>query len=351
MATNVAKINFLGDIGLFRKYEKLKINPFQLINLPKADLTIGNFEFMISENSKKEFFDVQDNYSCSWGYLKNLEINNFQGFGLANNHAMDYGIKGAKNTINLLQGKQIRTFGFSSNRDYNLGFFTINDIRIGIIAVVKNGRWSKSNFGYGPDEYNEKKITEIINQNASKFDHIIVYPHWGTELIDIPNKQDVMNARKFIDAGATAVVGHHPHVSQGIETYKDGVIAYSLGSFIYCHEEELGYSSKNEEREISICLTLELNETKITDYLPTYYRYNNKIFLPQKVDDTSLNSYIEFINSNIHNQAEYQKRMLNILLKREIFCFFQRLKTNPIKTIIYYLKFIKFRHLKKFFTK
>ncbi|NJK87716.1 MAG: hypothetical protein HC906_18815 [Bacteroidales bacterium] len=100
------KINFLGDIGLFRRYEKLNIDPFSGIQLPQADYSIGNFEFIVSKNRNKNFYDVQEKYSCSFSYAEKLNLNVFSGFSLANNHCLDYGLNGALDTIDLLQRKK-----------------------------------------------------------------------------------------------------------------------------------------------------------------------------------------------------------------------------------------------------
>jgi poly-gamma-glutamate capsule biosynthesis protein CapA/YwtB (metallophosphatase superfamily) len=334
------KINFLGDIGLFKKFEELKIDPFLEVQLPDSDLTIGNFEFIVPRNGKKFFYDVQDKYNCSHEYLETLSINKFQGLGLANNHSLDYGPEGALDTMNYLTKAGIVVFGFSSDNNYTLGRFEVKGIRVGVIACVKKGRWSKEIHGYGPDTYSVGKICSLIKDNLNNFDHIIVYPHWGTELIEIPDLEDTENAKAFIDSGASAVIGHHPHVSQGIEVYGKGIIAYSLGSFIYISEEEVGYSAKNTSRDISICLHVEFSKEKILGYQAFYYRYNHEKKIPEPVNDVKSFNYALYLDSSIYNRKLYNNQILSVLLKRELRSFFERFRDKPLKTLFNYGKYL-----------
>ena len=341
------KINFVGDIGIFRKYEELNIDPFDLIQLPGADLNIGNFEFIISQSGKPFFYDVQEQYSCNYSYLNKININKFDGLGLANNHSLDYGLNGAKETIAGLKNQKIEVFGFSENNDYSIGEFTHGDIKLAIIACVKKGRWSKQNFGYGPDAYDVDEIVDKIKLLKLKFDAVIVFPHWGTELIEIPDFQDTIHAKKFIDAGADAVIGHHPHIPQGTEEYGNGLIAYSLGSFIYIHEEELGFSSRNGNRYYSICLNIEIGKEGILNYKPYLYKYNALKKIPEVCNESETQEYFDFLNKNIYNRKIYKRQIFRVLVRREIKSFWERFKKNPARTLIQYIKFINPRHIKK----
>jgi poly-gamma-glutamate synthesis protein (capsule biosynthesis protein) len=97
----------------------------------------------------------------------------------------------------------------------------VNDICIGVIG------WHE--FSYKNDEFVLSKIQEM----RSSVDYLVIYPHWGTEYATSPNKKQIQLAHSWIDAGADAIVGHHPHVVQTVEIYKDKYIFYSLGNFIF----------------------------------------------------------------------------------------------------------------------
>ena len=75
-------------------------------------------------------------------------------------------------------------------------------------------------------------VCRIIKDLCCKVDHVIVSPHWGEERFRIPSPEQIKQARAFVDAGASMVLGHHPHVLQGMELYNGVPIAYSLGNFI-----------------------------------------------------------------------------------------------------------------------
>jgi len=328
------EINFLGDIALFKKYELLNIDPLDKILLPKSDYNIANFEFIIPNNRNKYFYDVNPNYKISFEYLKQLNINKIQAYSLANNHSMDYGIEGLDDVKNILSDKNIKTFGFGNKR-INPLLFEINGISFCIIGCVKNGRWSKiKNNNIGPDSYDKKIINEYIVKYKENVDHIIIYPHWGTELVEIPQEDDIKNAKEFIDKGASAVIGHHPHTIQGIEKYKDGIIAYSLGSFIYIPEEELGYTKEPHERNYSICLNLKFSKNNIINSKPCFYKYDKNSKLPIKDNSKKIIEYFDYLNKNINNSNLYNKKVKSVLLKREIYAFFTRFKSNPLKTSI-----------------
>lgn len=341
------KINFLGDIGIFNKFEELQIDPFEQIQLPSADFNIGNFEFIIPKEKHKFFYDVQEQYSCSYDYFQKLNLNKFHGFGLANNHCLDYGLKGALDTIEYIKKSGIQVFGFSQNSNYSIGNFEAQGIKIGIIACAKNSRCSKEKFDYGPDSYDVEKIRHTIINNRNNFNHIIIFPHWGTELIDVPNLEDTKNARIFIDAGASAVIGHHPHVSQGIEQYKNGLIAYSLGSFIYIHEEELGYSKRDKNRKFSICLQVEFSKNSIIGYQSYYYEYNPDTKIPEITHANSHESFAQYLDNNIFNQKLFNQEFRKILIRREIRSFWERLKSHPLLTLFNYTKYLGSRIIKK----
>ncbi len=345
------KINFLGDIGLFRLYQEKGIDPFREVVLPEAQLNIGNFEFPVSRYRDPFFYDVQERYSCDPDYPVQLQLNKFHGFGLANNHILDYGKKGAEDTIDLLRRKGLTVFGYSSEKEgYEVGEFESEGISVAVIAGVKPGRWSREKHGFGPDSYHADSICKAIAKWKTRADHIVIYPHWGTELVEVPSRHDVYNARTFIEAGASAVVGHHPHICQGAETWKDGLIAYSLGSFIYIPEEELGYDAKTPGRNISACLTIDFGKKDIDHYRLTYYRYDPQRHVPVEMPEKEARDYAAYLHANIENDSLYSRQIKAVLLKRELRSFLRRFRSRPLATLYNYSRLIGPGNLKKLFT-
>jgi poly-gamma-glutamate synthesis protein (capsule biosynthesis protein) len=268
---------------------------------------------------------------------------------MANNHIMDYGKEGIGDVTDVFKNHNISHFGVGTD-DYNVLIQELKGISFAFIGFVKNGRWSRKQPGdFGPDSYDIEKLTAKVKSLKEWVDHIIIFPHFGTELVDIPDPEDVKNSRLLIEAGASAVIGHHPHIIQGIENYKHGIIAYSLGSFIYIPENEAGYhSGQNSNRDFSICLNLSFDQTKITEVKTFYYTYNKTLKIPVEFRENI--PYFNYVNQSIDNTQEYHSKIRKILLKRELISFYERFKNAPLSTFKHYFKYLKISHLKKLFS-
>lgn len=145
----------------------------------------------------------------------------FNVVSLANNHAYDFLREGSTYTKQYLSDAGISYFGDPYNKEE--------------ISVVKDIRGTKIAF-VGYHEFYAPSIASVVNeitQLKDEADIIIVAPHWGIEYETIHSTSQKERAHAFIDAGATMVLGAHPHVVQPIELYKGRVIFYSLGNFVF----------------------------------------------------------------------------------------------------------------------
>lgn len=182
----------------------------------KDDLTIANFEGTLtsSNNRANKTFAFKGPSS----YAKILTSGSIEAVNLANNHTMDYGKTGYADTTRALSKKNITYFNGSK-----IAVKKINGIKVGLIGVdVLPGLWKKEELKEAVKKCREKKARLII-----------VSFHWGVERDYYPNKKQKAFAHWAIDYGADLVLGHHPHVLQGIEKYKGKYIAYSLGNFCF----------------------------------------------------------------------------------------------------------------------
>jgi poly-gamma-glutamate synthesis protein (capsule biosynthesis protein) len=82
-------------------------------------------------------------------------------------------------------------------------------------------------------------LEPLVRDARDDHDVVIAMLHWGTEYEDAPARWQVDCARALVDAGADLVIGHHPHVLQAIERYRGGLIAYSLGNFLFDNTPEI----------------------------------------------------------------------------------------------------------------
>lgn len=345
MPNETTSLNFVGDVAIFKQFEKNAMDALQEVELPAADFNVANFEFPLSDSRDKYFYDVSDEYSVTYDYAKQIKLNKFNLYGLANNHIYDYGLGGIEDTCNLLAARDISYFGLSANDEYNVKKQEIKGVTFAFVAAVKEGRWNCD--GLGPNIIDPEQLARTVANLTDSVDHVIIYLHWGSELIDSPIPTDVNVARALIDAGASCVIGHHPHVSQGIEEYNGGLIAYSLGSFIYLSEFEKGNVDKATIRDISICLNIEFSKNGILSYVPYKYKRSATELVPTLIGDFNQDPYFTHLNTVIGDERYYSKMLRTVLLKRELISFLVRFKESPLSALGHYLKYIKLEHFKK----
>lgn len=204
----------------------------------KGDIVFGNLESILSSNNEPPFLnDKPHNFFTSPTVAKTLRDSGFTLLNLANNHAMDYGPSAIFETRQSLGRAGIKTFGAGKDLD---------EASLPAIISVKGVRFAFLGYGVahsqrvyaGPDsagiaQLRLDHIYKDIKSVRSKVDFLIVSFHWGKEYAGFPSERQQRIAHQVIDSGADMVLGHHPHVLQGIEIYKDKLIAYSLGNFLF----------------------------------------------------------------------------------------------------------------------
>ncbi|MDH5656353.1 MAG: CapA family protein [Spirochaetia bacterium] len=201
----------------------------------KSDFRILNLETTISEktkpvNSKSYVFRAHPQQASLLNYLDiNLAV-------IANNHTMDMGPEGLENTLRSLTERAIPAVG--AGMDYKEArspyYFTVRGVKFAVVSLSTIG--AKELFTYGKNPGVLPLTNQIYRDIAAakkSADHVIVSIHWGIEYSPRPDRNQIIIARRMIDFGATAVIGHHPHIPQAVEYYKHGVIAYSLGNFLF----------------------------------------------------------------------------------------------------------------------
>ncbi len=156
---------------------------------------------------------------------------------LGNNHAFDAGDAGFRSLTTLLDETGIAWCG--AGRDLAEAekplILHIKDLRIAILPAVTDSsgmyRFAGENSS-GVAPLDMAALCRRIAALRREADHVILTPHWGEERFRFPSPAQIEQARAFIEAGATLVLGHHPHVVQGLEFHRQAPIAYSLGNFL-----------------------------------------------------------------------------------------------------------------------
>ena len=182
------------------------------------DMTIVNLEGPLtdSENAREgQVYSIKGDP----GYAGILTRGSVEAVSMGNNHRLDYGTQGSDDTVAALEKEGI-VYAFEENT----GIYEVKGIKIGIVSVNEVSQGAAV----------EKTIQEgIAGLKEQKADVILVCCHWGVEGEYEPEDYQKSLGKKCIDWGADLVLGHHPHVLQGIEEYQGKYIVYSLGNFCF----------------------------------------------------------------------------------------------------------------------
>ncbi|MEX1138664.1 MAG: CapA family protein [Bacteroidota bacterium] len=153
----------------------------------------------------------------------------------ANNHVFDYGLRGIEDTMRYLDSLGIPYTGIGRNLQEARRpvIMEKKGRKIGFLGYYGGGDFAATRDKPGFAPRYTRFIVEDVRKLKSRVDYVVVNFHWGVERAPLPDDWQVTLARRAVDAGADLIIGHHPHVLQGIERYKGAVIAYSLGNFVF----------------------------------------------------------------------------------------------------------------------
>lgn len=185
--------------------------------LEADDLSVVNFEGTLTEETSRA--DKTFAFKGPAKYTDILTGSSVEAANIANNHSKDYGTKSQEDTIKNLSNAGIATFGYE-----NVVVVDVKGVKVGLTGIYELAE-------------HEQKATQIKENIQALKDAgaqiIIVNFHWGIEKEYTPNATQKKLAHLAIDEGADLVIGHHPHVLEGIEKYNGKYIAYSLGNFCF----------------------------------------------------------------------------------------------------------------------
>lgn len=156
---------------------------------------------------------------------------------LANNHIFDYGLDGLEETIRALDAHGIAHHGAGRTHEEAIRPISqaIRGHRVALVSLAEGEFARCEGDGPGAARLDSTECLDAIRRAAAAHDIVIVSVHGGSEYQSFPSPAVQRRYRRLVDAGARLVLGHHPHILQGIEWYRDAVIAYSLGNFLFDH--------------------------------------------------------------------------------------------------------------------
>ena len=241
------------------------------------DLTIANFEGTLTDSDERE--DKTFAFKAPASYASILTGGSVEAVNTANNHSHDYGNQSFDDTLAALDDAGIVHFGYDET-----AVMDVKGIKVGLVGIYEL---------YDHLEREQQLKDNIAKVKADGAQLIVVIFHWGNETETVPDSNQTTLGRIAIDEGADLVCGHHPHVLQGIETYKGRNIVYSLGNFCF------GGNSSPSDMDTMIyqqTFTIDADGVKkdnVTNIIPcsissaAYDGYNNYQPTPAEGDETT----------------------------------------------------------------
>lgn len=211
-----------------------------------SDLYVANLECPFTDKGTK--LQKNFNFRARPELVAGLEAGGVDVVSLANNHLMDYGAEGLFDTLTVLDTAKIARFGAGRSladartpaivevkgvKVAFLGYFFLGDRNIEPREVIATNE-TPGVAGHFSDTAVMKQLLQAdVRAAKKKADHVIPFFHWGRESHGVPEPYQVELGHAAIEAGASAVIGSHPHVLQGIELFRGKPIVYSLGNFVF----------------------------------------------------------------------------------------------------------------------
>lgn len=356
----MVELKFVGDIALGGCVaESIQsgntcIAPGIMDELNRSDILVSNFEFPFSKEFKPALIESRRGLQNQLSNRVLLGGVHWTLFSLATNHCLDWGLEGIETTREILLQYSKGVIGAGSTLDESRAPFeaTINGISFGFVNACKKGSYSATASSAGANVIEKRNLIEDIQRLKEKnVDHVVVILHWGVEYSSYPSPEDRSLAQALIEAGASVVVGHHPHTLQGVESYKTGIIVYSLGNFV----TDMTLDSPPQKEPFlkahwTTILTIQFAKTEVLghSYVTLFIDENG---FPQQPDESlkaRIIAHVEEISKDISAERFYADAAGNIF-SRELRAWARVFGRNPVKGTLLFAKTIKLRYFKMLF--
>jgi poly-gamma-glutamate synthesis protein (capsule biosynthesis protein) len=235
--------------------------------LREADLRVVNCECALTR-VRKPVWKSGAVFKGDPAHVKALRVVPFEVACLANNHVLDYGVRGLAETLRVLHREGIRTVGagLSEREACTPLTLTVNGIPLHIINFSEGEDLTAARGGPGVFGWDIPRVIDEVRRRKRAGGIVLAIGHCGLEYVPYPPPYVVTAFRAIADAGADCVIGHHPHVPQGFERHRGRPIFYSLGNFVFYQPAPLHY------RKVGFCVELQLGVRRITGVALHPYR-------------------------------------------------------------------------------
>ena len=346
------QITFIGDIfpsnesfslgfGIKSKFEKHQGQDWidNIISITKhSDIVVGNLESPLIESSmavKQDFYGVPSFAT----FLQECGVNVLN---VANNHILEHGKAGYEETLKTLDEANISIVG-DKNKVLYLCWDNSKIAIAGFCGVDLNLFENNNCFS----ELNKQNIELCLDDmGKNNADLKIFCFHWGNEYIHKPSMEQRLLAYKLIDAGVDIIIGHHPHVIQPYEKYKNGHIFYSLGNFCFDNP----FQSRQFSKGMGVTIKFDTINNEILAIEPFGVKLLHNM-LVRRMTHLEFNSYFKKIQhqyfckkNDIRYSILYARELSirhlteRILMKLSLLKLFYKIDSNERKLLIENLK-------------
>lgn len=285
--------------------------------LKSTDIAIVNFECPIVEKSAMPINKCGPNLKTTPESVDLIKYIGFNTVTLANNHFLDYGEEGVRDTLKILEDEHINHVGGGRNL-FDASKVLYSQVSNRTVAVINccehEFSIAKENTG-GANPLNPIKQYYSIKEARKKADVVLVIVHGGHEQYQLPSPRMKETYRFFVDSGADAVVNHHQHCYSGYEIYKEKPIFYGLGNFLFDWKGRIN-GLWNE----GYMVTLEFSDGNVPQFSLTPYRQCNEEPVIELMDDIKskeFNNRMLELNGIIRNDVLLNMEFENFMSVNE----------------------------------
>jgi poly-gamma-glutamate capsule biosynthesis protein CapA/YwtB (metallophosphatase superfamily) len=254
---------------------------------------------------------------------------------LANNHVFDYGLRGFRETLDVLRRNGIRTVGAGLTSEEALKplSLTVKGTRITILNFGEGEDLTASRGGPGGCGWEIEQLVASVRKAKKRGDFVVVVAHAGLEYIPFPPPYIVEAYRALSEAGADCVIGHHPHVPQGLEMRGRRLIAYSLGNFVFWQPGDLYY------RRTGFFLVLQVRRGRLSSYEIHPYRITEQGLRGLgRGEETTFRKKLDLVSKPLASSKGISEAWQAYLsyygpngFKKEVLGILERMETEPRK--------------------
>ena len=308
------KIVFAGDFSTQNRLEGLDRIDIKQPNGESfyfKDYTVVNYESPLATDGQpiKKIGPNLYNSVLSVRALKGIGVDLVT---LANNHFRDYGEEGCLETIKECKRNGIAYVGGGKQEEAGRSYLIINDgLKIGIINVCENEFSSCSNKRAGSHGFDIIDVYDDIQSIRGQVDYVVVIHHGGVEHHQLPTPRMKKVFRHLIDVGADIIINHHQHCYSGWECYKNGLIFYGLGNFLF----DAPWSNVPETWYYGYMVRVSFSEKLNFEIIP--YKQCKEEPIVQLLPSNSFEERINELNEIILDDKKLEDEFTNFVMKKK----------------------------------